>query len=462
MALPYDQTSPDGILAYGARLLGKTLASQPGAQPIPPEAIKTQVDGRKRGYFGDTLERFYFGINPGNESAPDFKEAGVELKSTPIKRDAKGVPSAKERLVLGMIDFVAEAKVERFEDSNLYKKNKVILLVSYEYAPNRAAVLHPIRVVHMLRFHELPDEDQLIIRKDWEKIRTKIRAGKAHELSEGDTDYLGACTKSATSRNRRAQAAGGPPAKPRAFSLKAGYMTVTLRKILAPVVAREYRPIVSEQQSFEEVILARFERFKGMTAKEIMLELKPELNPKQKGFSANLARLMIGAKGHKVEELEKAEILMKIVRVLPSGMPKESMSFNAMRFKNLLDEKWDADEEQGEITSEFREIVERRFLFVTFGMKDATTENTELIFKHATFWNMPYEDRLEAEKVWKRMRDAVRMSREEDFPKESQTPVVHVRPKARTREDTDVLPDGSLTTKRGFWLNKKYLRKILN
>ena len=38
----------------------------------------------------------------------------------------------------------------------------------------------------------------IIIKKDWELINQKIKDGKAHELSEGDTFYLGACTKGST------------------------------------------------------------------------------------------------------------------------------------------------------------------------------------------------------------------------------------------------------------------------
>lgn len=37
-----------------------------------------------------------------------------------------------------------------------------------------------------------PAADLEIIRQDWQTIVEKIRNGKAHEISEGDTNYLGA------------------------------------------------------------------------------------------------------------------------------------------------------------------------------------------------------------------------------------------------------------------------------
>ncbi|EAW0602409.1 restriction endonuclease, partial [Listeria monocytogenes] len=70
-------------------------------------------------------------------------------------------------------------------------------------------------------------EDLLIIESDYNKIVSKIKQGKAHELSEGDTVYLGACTKGATAeKSLKPQFYNAEiPAKRRAFCLKQGYMT---------------------------------------------------------------------------------------------------------------------------------------------------------------------------------------------------------------------------------------------
>ena len=43
-----------------------------------------------------------------------------------------------------------------------------------------------------------PIDDLKIIEEDYKTIIDKIAEGKAHELSESDTMYLGACTKGAT------------------------------------------------------------------------------------------------------------------------------------------------------------------------------------------------------------------------------------------------------------------------
>lgn len=44
-------------------------------------------------------------------------------------------------------------------------------------------------------------EDLKQIEEDWNLIIKKIRDGKAHEISEADTMYLGACTKGSLENN---------------------------------------------------------------------------------------------------------------------------------------------------------------------------------------------------------------------------------------------------------------------
>ena len=67
--------------------------------------------------------------------------------------------------------------------------------------------------------------DLEIIKQDWQTIIDKIKAGEAHNISEGDTMYLAACTKGANAKSIRKQPFSNIPAKQRAFSLKSSYMS---------------------------------------------------------------------------------------------------------------------------------------------------------------------------------------------------------------------------------------------
>lgn len=74
----------------------------------------------------------------------------------------------------------------------------------------------------------IKDKDFLIIKEDFRIIQDKVRRGLAHELSEGDTMYLGACRKGQKGDSLRRQPNSEIRAKARAFSLKASYMRTVL------------------------------------------------------------------------------------------------------------------------------------------------------------------------------------------------------------------------------------------
>ena len=61
----------------------------------------------------------------------------------------------------------------------------------------------------------------------------KNKNGKAEEISEGDTNYLGACTKGANANSLREQPFSDVKAMQRAFCLKNSYMSYILNHYIA-------------------------------------------------------------------------------------------------------------------------------------------------------------------------------------------------------------------------------------
>ena len=87
MAQPaYDRTTADGILAHARLLLGKSL------RDLYPEAVALAG----KGGLGQCVEKFHFDYQPNSTPEPDFPEAGVELKCTPMKQLQDGSMVAKE------------------------------------------------------------------------------------------------------------------------------------------------------------------------------------------------------------------------------------------------------------------------------------------------------------------------------------------------------------------------------
>ena len=231
--LEYDKTKPESIEAYSQKLIGKTfseliddyLAENIGENQESKAIYKSNVN---KGSLGNLVEKYFFHYEPNSSPELDFPEAGVELKVTPYKIVSKDRKVAKERLIINMIDYMTVIN-ETFEDSHFWKKAKLILLVYYLYQQEIQNKLD--YQIHYSKLFTPPKSDLPTIIHDFETILNKIKAGKAHELSGADTDYLEAATKSSDSSIRRPQPYSSEPAKPRAFAFKNSYMTYALVRV---------------------------------------------------------------------------------------------------------------------------------------------------------------------------------------------------------------------------------------
>lgn len=459
--MSYDQTNPESIETYGKRLIGGSLATVQGIHKIPQEKLDLSVSSRTRGSLGNIIQEYYYDIHPDNDGSPDFKLAGVELKTTSIKKSSNSSYVAKERLVLGMIDYIAEAKCN-FISSTYFKKNAKLMLLSYLHEEDKTIGDVRFLLAKLYEFENLPKEDQKIIREDWEKINFKIRSGLAHELSEGDTLYLGACTKSATSANRRAQI-NGPAAKPRAFSYKPSYMTQLLRRELG--TTEDVERLLSEKEilenrTFEQQVINRFTPFIGKNIREISKIIGTRLNNRQKDKYATFARAMMGVKKGKIEEFEAAGVTMKTIQIKTTGTPKEAMSFPTFKYTEIINELWDGDEEEGENRAEFQKQLESRFLFIVYRCENKCGPQETRILDKVFFWTMPPEDLVEAQSVWEKTVKKIKDGQIDSLPKSTESRVAHVRPHAKNAADTYETPQGTHKTKKCFWLNINYLEKI--
>ena len=180
-----------------------------------------------KGAIGTVIEESWFEYTPNSESEPDFPEAGVELKVTPYLRGRNGI-RAKERLVCNIINYMEEYD-RTFMTSAFWHKCNTMLLMSYEHLTDKPKGDYHIDAAVLFSF---PEEDLIIIEHDWQVIIEKVRSGRAHEISEGDTMYLAACTKGANASSVRPQPFSSMPAKQRAYSLKSSYMTQILNKYM--------------------------------------------------------------------------------------------------------------------------------------------------------------------------------------------------------------------------------------
>lgn len=462
--IEYDRSDPISIEAYSQKLIGKSFREiwdeDDKRQPMMVRELgyygtpDVNVVKRNKGNLGQIVEEKFFHYECNSDSRPDFHEAGVELKVTPYKINNNGSFSAKERLILTMIDYF-QVVDENFEKSHMWNKSKLILIVYYLY--QKEIKFNLDYRINYSRLFTPPEKDVKIIKHDYEIIAEKVRAGRAHELSEGDTLYLGAATKAATSNDRRQQPYSDELAKPRAFTFKTSYMTYVLNNYVVPG-KRTYEAIIESDtvDSFEDYVVTKIHNHHGQSIEELCIEYDVEFTTRPKNLEALLAYRMLGIKGNHAEEFEKANVVVKAIRIGSNNKIKENMSFPVFKFKELIEETWD-DSTFGNY------LRETRFLFVVYKY----AEDGTLRLKGCQFWNIPYDDlEIEVKSVWEKTKQVlidgleitfVNGKNRNNLPKATENRVSHVRPHARNAKDTYELPDGRSFPKQCFWLNNTYI-----
>ena len=493
----YDDRSVDSIYQYAKQLEKMTFRevkemfdssprksyvnmyelTNPDIKPQDCSFFGGSFNQNAKGQLGNFLERMFFGYNPNSNQGADFPKAGLELKLTTIDRDSKGGFRAGERLVITNISY-DEPIEEDFYKSHVWEKIQKILLIHYVRDKSIDRLDYQVEFVNIFSPSWF-EEDLAIIIQDYNAIVKKIKEGKAHELSESDTRYLGACTKGETAeKSIRPQYYGNQPAKKRSFCFKVSYMNYLLQERVLNN-ALHYESILHglDTTDFEEYTLKMINAHIGMTDKELCYEYGREYNNNKAQWN-DLTFRMIGIKGNNAEEFVKSNIVVKTIRIEENGKNKESMSFPPFKFKELVSEEW----EESTIYNYFETT---RFLFVVY-----QRSGDNYILQGAQMWNMPYYDlNVTVKREWEHIRNTIANGVtftitamndgsflvRNNLPGISDSEIIHVRPHANKaayklkngfqigniNRDANELPDGQWMTTQSFWINSKYILKQL-
>ena len=441
----YNQRSAEGILQKALELKDKSIGDL-----YPDAHIKYKGKGR----LGQLVEKLHFGYEPNSNQVADFYEAGVELKTSPIKQLRDGSYVSKERLSLTHIDFFKIVEESRFADSTLLKKIDVLLLMFYLYQQGLTDIEYIFKII---KLWEIPEKDFHIIEQDWNKIITTIRDGNAHLISGGDTYYLEACTTGqGKGRDLVDQPYSEKKAKKRRFAFKSKYVNLMIADELQEMESLLPRDFDFRNSSIEQYIISKFRKYYGRSESELKEEFKLQYKKGSK-HSANLvARAILGLTlDNKVpiEEFEKANIKIKTIALNSNGVLKESMSFQQIDYEEV------ADEEDFTKSFLYKEIVSPKYLFVIF-RKDASKGK---LLEKVVLWNMDSEAESLAQEFWTDIKTKIKEGDYDNFWKSSDKKIFHVRPKARNAKDLKQLSNGRMVKKYAYWLNRKYiLEKIIS
>lgn len=453
--LPYIKSSKESIENYALNLKEKTfkdvLLNDPNITNEDRSLLFEYYNNpRSKGSLGQLIEKHFFFYDINSKSEADFNEAGVELKVTPYTIKANGDLRAKERLVLTIINYMKDYEEEDFLRSHVYEKCALMLLIYYLYEPNKARLDYVINYIKLFQF---PEEDLEIIKNDYKIIIDKIKKGKAEEISEGDTNYLGACTKGANANSLREQPFSDKKAMQRAFCLKNSYMSYILNHYIVNKTEK-YESVIKDakilrEQTLEQYIISKLQPYYNQDIEFLKHKFNIPYQVSNKSFTYLLAKGMLEVVNEKIEEFEKANIKIKAIRLRPDGMPKESMSFPTFKYTEIINENW--------LDSELYETFSTtKYLFMIYQYLDDNT----LVFKKAMFWNVPEKDlNTEIKRVWENTVEKIKNNEYDNLPKISESPILHVRPHGQNKNDTYPTLDGKNSTKKCFWLNASYIKQ---
>lgn len=431
--------------------------------------------GGNKGNLGQIVEEGWFDIAVNSRHEKDFPEADLELKLIPYLRSQKSDLRGKERLVVSMINYKEEAKITKFEDSTFWKKANQLLIMTYEH---KYEVDKGEYYVDYARIFKIPENDLVIIKNDWKIINNYIRNGKAHELSESLTNYLGACTKGASSEKLVDQFNSDIKAKPRAFCLKSSYVNSLLKSSLffddslSIVENVKIDFIENEIYNVENLLESKVNSasiaYTGFTVDDIKMKLN--ISKESKNINSLIVNKMLkNFDSSIIEELEKSNTLIKTVTIDEGSKftLKESMSFPTFRFIEIINEDWSVSKQR-----EYFEDL--RILFFVFIRK----ENTIRFHKHF-FYTLNEKEIAEISKVYNSLRKILKEGNVFQYnesrkiytnrlPKSTENSVAHIRPHASKSDYTkegknaDWIPiDNTWMTKQCFWLNSKYIKEIV-
>lgn len=484
----YDDSSVESVLEYSQQLLDKPFleiinsykkSSYKTYEDFQSKTISDvpnkEISMKSKGQYGNYIEKYFYGYKPNSDSGADFEKIGVELKVTPFKVNKNGSISAKERLVLTILNY-KEENLEDFYATHLWEKCSKILLLFYNgLIPNQTLADYIIEKIFLYEWFE---EDMAVILEDYKRITQKIKDGRAHELSESDGNYLSTCTKGAGGgKDFRDQPFSDEPAKQRAWELKSSYMTYLINNKIFNQSEQESVVTTArgDKKSFTQIISDKILAYKGMAEAE--LYQKFNVNPKAKGKNSSLIKTILGLTGdlEKTQEFQKANMNLRVIRVDKNGLPKEDSPFKTYNFQELVDiEEW------GE-SHPYLEIFNKRFLFVVF--KEVAPK--EFVLDNLKYWGFPDRQLDEVQRVWKETRqilmNGVQLTQNgnrisTNFPQSKVNQVLFTKIHAQNTlyelkpgefvgkgklSDTDVLPDGRHITKHSFWMPKKFLKEVL-
>ena len=206
------------------------------------------------------------------------------------------------------------------------------------------------------------------------------------------------------------------------------------------------------EEDIETRMLKLFSKYVGKSVSDVENVLGEHLNPESKSYCNMLSNRILQSDPQLYLKLRSQDITVKTVRVTKNKPPKESMSFPAFHFNDIVQQDWD--------TSDFKKQLSSRFFFVVFNILNEGDHN-KLILWNAGFWSIPSADLNRISFVWEDTKKKIEEGTYDGFLSKTKNPFAHVRPHGANASKTEEFR-GKQVKMFSFWLNNNYIYEIIN
>ena len=428
----YDPEDMGSLLSYAKTMEHHTI----GELCVEEDIAAFEVD-RDKGRLGKVIEYGFFFIERNSCPEPDLGH-GIELKTTPVRLRKDGTRYPKERLSLSLINYDRIFNGMDFDEA-LHHKLDRLLIVFYIYRKDKQDLRD--QYIDKVAFWTIPDEDMRIIMQDWNIIKDHIVSGHADELSGRLTTYLEPAPKG-KNKSDLVSYGDGFRAMKRGFALKPYYVNMILG-------SKDYQHIPADfSKGFDNAILGRFKGFEGLPTSDIEARLGIDIGESKQRF-AILARYMVcGRNSRRIDELEKAGIMMKTVRI-EKGRSAEPMTFPAFDYFELSEEEWE--------DSEFRMMLDCKILLVVYDV----SEDGSVTFRKAALWLVPESDMASIARTWEDTKAHILDGSYSFITHQKDADIAFVKPHSTKTSKPVLCPDGKYRQKVGFALKQDYVSEIV-
>ena len=430
-----EYTTLDQIIKKCAEIKNKKIKDILTSQNVLESQDKLQLE--------NLIKKEVFNIKLQKNNPNNFEKLGIQLKVNGLikykKPDNEGRKyKAKEIISLGSISDQSILDEPNFEKSALYNQMQKTLYVFYEYRYDKP--MSEWKIIDF-KYVELDSSTNIkTLTEDYDVIFSKIKDGKAEELSEGLTKQLGACTKG-TGKSLVKQPNSETLVKPRAFSWKPNHVNQIFYS----------EGIEVKESDVMNFIIDKIQPFHEMSIGEIYKEMKSSI-PESKNQKDTIINKLLGTKSYaKIPNIKQSVFKIKNIELKKNSKLKEEVGLMNVNLNEFIKE---VPFNKSEL---YTFLISYKFLFIIWQKRgeESVLKDIKLfqfdsaLIKKAEFVYNDTKEKfllgIELKEVnGRRMSDLIHKSDNQGF---------HLRPHGQNSKDTITTPFGQIITKQQYWLN---------